>query len=197
MEEKFESLVQSILDHNYAVMDGFFEKQTTDGLRHNLLERQANGLLRQAGVGKQASFQRNVAVRNDVVSWLETDSTDPHERRFLDTVAAFYQYLNRTCYTGINGFECHYALYATGSFYKRHLDQFQSDRGRRFSMVAYLNDNWAPSDGGELVLYLPSGTVTLLPEAGRAVFFKADEIEHEVLPANRDRMSIAGWLLSL
>ena len=63
-------------------------------------------------------------------------------------------------------------------------------------MVTYLNEAWADDDGGQLLLYLPTGTVTILPIAGRVVFFKADEIEHEVMPARQARMSIAGWLLS-
>jgi len=150
-----------------------------------------------AGVGKNFTYQKNTKVRGDLISWLDENSRDPAERIFLDTVQQFCKYLNQTCFTGINGFEFHYALYKTGSFYKRHLDQFHLDRGRKFSMVTYLNEDWRPEYGGELVLYLEEGEVVIPPEAGKVVFFKADEIEHEVRPALRERMSIAGWLLSL
>jgi SM-20-related protein len=197
MDEKFECLIQGILDHHFASQASFFEKNLVSRLRNNLLERQAAGKMHPAGIGKHVNYQKNLKVRGDVISWIDETNPDSAEQAFLQTVEAFCRYLNRTCYTGITGFEFHYALYETGSFYKRHLDQFRQDRGRKFSMVSYLNDDWSPADGGQLVLYLPDGEVEVTPEPGRVVFFKADEIEHEVKPARRDRLSIAGWLLSL
>ncbi len=112
----------------------------------------------------------------------------------MEQVNSLIAYLNVTCYTGINDVEFHYAYYARGSFYKRHLDQFKTDSGRKFSLVTYLNDNWQPEDGGALVLYVDEKPITLYPNAGRTVFFKSELVEHEVKPSNRDRLSIAGWL---
>jgi SM-20-related protein len=34
-----------------------------------------------------------------------------------------------------------------------------------------------------------------VPEAGRLVCFRSDLIEHEVLPATRERYSLTGWAL--
>jgi SM-20-related protein len=45
-----------------------------------------------------------------------------------------------------------------------------------------------------LVLYKDGQEIKINPEAGRIVFFESDKIEHEVLPANRQRMSVTGWL---
>ena len=165
------------------------------GLRKNLLQRHTDGAMHPAGVGQRFTFQKNLKVRGDLISWIDEKNPDPAERHFLDQIEAFIEYLNRTCYTGINGYEFHFAFYETGSFYRRHLDQFQQDRGRKFSVVAYLNEDWANEDGGELVLYHDDGETIVRPHGGQAVFFKADEIEHEVRPALRDRLSIAGWLL--
>jgi SM-20-related protein len=197
MEEKFEALVQGIVEHNYATLPNFFSEELIAGLRNNLHHRYEWGLMHPAGVGKQATYQKNLKVRGDVISWIDENDPDEYEQAFFDIIQSFYQYLNRTCYTGINGFEFHYALYETGSFYKRHLDQFQHDRGRRFSVVTYLNDDWSAADGGQLILYLGHEEKIILPEGGRVVFFKADAIEHEVKLASKDRMSIPGWLLSL
>ena len=195
MDEKFEAIIEGILADNYATCEDFFDKKLVTGLRNNLIGRHADDRMHKAGIGRQDTSQQNIKVRGDVISWLEDDTVDPHERAFFDTIEAFYRYLNRTCYTGINGSEFHYALYEPGSFYKRHLDQFKHDSGRQISVVTYLNDDWADADGGELVLYLDSGEKTIRLQSGRAVFFKADEIEHEVKVANRGRLSIAGWLL--
>ena len=51
-----------------------------------------------------------------------------------------------------------------------------------------------PTYGGEFIGYTETGEITILPESQRAVFFKADEVKHEVRPANKPRMSIADWL---
>lgn len=197
MDSLFEELVQGLVEEGYGSTDGLFEPELIEGLRQNLLRRLEAGAMHPAGVGKHFTYQRNLQVRGDLISWLDEHPTDPFERRFLERVEAFVAYLNRTCFTALNGWEFHYARYDTGSFYKRHLDQFRHDRGRRFSLVTYLNPDWSPEDEGQLLLYLPQRTVELLPEAGQVVFFRADQVEHEVRPARRPRLSIAGWLLSL
>ncbi len=65
-------------------------------------------------------------------------------------------------------------------------------------MVLYLNKDWKTEDDGLLSLYpskMPQKDIS--PIAGRMVFFKSDEMEHEVHPSkSRDRKSIAGWLSS-
>lgn len=195
MHEKFEALIEGYLADDYATCEDFFDEKLIAALRKNLLKGHADGIMHRAGVGKQASFQQNQKVRGDVISWIENDSIEPSELAFMRIVEAFYRHLNQTCYTGINGCEFHNALYETGSFYKRHLDQFKQDSNRQFSLVTYLNEDWVDTDGGELVLYLSGEEKIIQPQGGRVVFFKADKIEHEVRPASRERMSIAGWLL--
>ena len=60
------------------------------------------------------------------------------------------------------------------------------------SLVAYLNDDWSVADGGALRLHLDDGAVDIAPLGGTAVCFRS-ELEHEVLPATRERLSIAAW----
>lgn len=193
METQFETLISGVLEHQYGFVDDFISPSLTESLRNHLLERFEAGEMKPAGIGQRFSYDRNLEVRGDVIFWLEKQH-NAAEKAFLEHIEAFIDYLNRTCYTGINAYEFHYALYAEGSFYKRHRDQFKSDQGRKFSLVTYLNQDWLPEDGGTLFLYPGDSTIGLLPEAGRAVFFKADEVEHEVKPAQRRRLSIAGWL---
>ena len=63
-------------------------------------------------------------------------------------------------------------------------------------MVLYLNQAWLPQDAGLLSLYpLLKPQTDIAPLEGRMVFFKSDEMEHEVHPSlTRERISIAGWL---
>ncbi len=194
MDEKFEWLVQGMMEHEYGTIDDFISPALVTSLRNNLLVRKEKGLMTNAGVGQHSSFQENAKVRMDQISWMEDDQKDPSEESYHRLLWAFIHYLNSTCYTGLNGFESHFAWYAKGSFYKRHLDQFKNDSGRKYSIVLYLNEQWMDCDGGELVMYKGDETITIAPLGGRIVFFESDRIAHEVLPAHRTRMSIAGWM---
>ncbi|MDQ6647670.1 MAG: 2OG-Fe(II) oxygenase, partial [Pseudomonadota bacterium] len=79
--------------------------------------------------------------------------------------------------------------------YARHLDRLRDNDARVISAVFYLNDDWLDSQGGALRLYLPNGsTRDIYPRAGSLLLFLSARFEHEVLPATRDRLSIACWM---
>lgn len=191
---KFEHLIDGLSERNFGIADDFITPELVTGLRHNLFALYEEGRMHPAGIGRKFSYQRNLKVRGDQIFWIDKDSTDHYEKLFNEQVNRFVDYLNRTCYTGINDFEFHYAFYEQGSFYKRHLDQFKVDHGRKFSLVTYLNDDWQENEGGKLSLYLNEQEISIYPFGGRSVFFKSDEVEHEVHVASRNRISIAGWL---
>ena len=107
---------------------------------------------------------------------------------------SFVNFLNRSCYTGITGYEFHYTLYEPGSFYKKHIDQFRNNDSRQYSMIMYLNTEWKKEDGGELRIHHTDSTQNISPVNGKMVFFKSNELAHEVLVTNKLRMSITGWL---
>lgn len=193
-EQLFEQLIEGIIDGNYGTSPSFLGENLVAGLYENIQNNIQAGKLRPAGIGNQNNFQNNHQIRTDAICWLEPRTTNEAERQFFQLIDAFVAYLNRTCFTNITDYEFHYAMYEKGAFYKRHKDRFKTDDRRKFSVVMYLNKNWQPEDGGALVVYTPNGTAQVLPEAGRVVFFKSDELEHEVLQANRTRYSITGWL---
>ena len=105
-------------------------------------------------------------------------------------------------FIGLFDYEIHFAHYPVGAFYKKHLDAFRCNRqqgqsNRVLSTVLYLNHAWQLGDGGELLLYAEDDDnkvlETILPECGRLVIFLSEKLPHEVLPAKRERKSIAGW----
>jgi SM-20-related protein len=64
------------------------------------------------------------------------------------------------------------------------------------SVVTYLNPAWVNSDQGELVIYADDHDrkgLKVVPLYGTIVVFLSEEFPHEVLQANRDRYSVAGW----
>ncbi len=193
-EEKYELLIEGMLAQGCAAVPGYWDTELVAGLRQNALDHLAAGRMQVAGVGQKTAYQHNEQIRGDSIKWIEPDSADVYERAFNEQLRAFVSYLNQTCYTGITDYECHYAAYAPGTFYRRHRDQFQQDKGRRFSLVTYLNTDWLPENGGHLVAYVPGDALEVLPMGGTQVFFRSDEVEHEVKMGNRLRLSIAGWL---
>ena len=194
MTDKFECLVQGMLDDEYGIVEDFISPALVVGLRNNLLARLDAGKMLQAGIGQHASFQENNAVRRDQISWIEDDQSDSSEKEYFRLLWDLVGYLNLTCYTGLNAFESHYAHYGPGSFYKKHTDTFKNNPSRKFSMISYLNEDWKEADGGQLMVYQNYNNQKIAPEQGTTVFFKSNELQHEVLVTQQQRMSITGWL---
>jgi SM-20-related protein len=113
----------------------------------------------------------------------------------LNRVEELIRFLNQALFLSLKDLEVHMTVYPVGSFYKRHLDQFKQDDHRKLSVICYLNNNWKVEHGGQLRMYLADKSLDAFPTAGKLVIFRSDQIEHEVLPATRPRMSITGWIL--
>ena len=150
--------------------------------------------MQHAGTGNNTIVDHNKLVRGDSIHWLDRAHNNVHENSFFDLMDRFVKYLNENCYTGITGYEFHYAMYAPGTFYKKHMDRFQNNDSRKFSMIMYLNTDWIEEDGGELCIHHKAELQNISPMNGKVVFFKSNELEHEVLLTNKNRMSITGWL---
>ena len=136
----------------------------------------------------------NKTVRSDEICWIN-DESEAGEN-WLNWASGLQQYVNRRLFLGLFSFESHFASYQKGDLYKRHLDAFKGQTNRVLSMVVYLNKEWSEEDGGELVLYQDEEDKTginVLPTFGTVVVFLSEEFPHEVLPAQKERFSIAGW----
>ncbi len=148
----------------------------------------------EAGVGRGENFRRNDFVRTDKIHWINKKSDAGNE--WLEWTDELRLFLNRHLFLGLFSFESHFAKYQPGSFYKRHQDAFKGEANRILSVVVYLNSGWTKGDGGELVLYHDTSDhvgTQVVPLMGTVVVFLSEEFPHEVLPALRDRYSIAGW----
>ena len=194
MDIAFETLIASYLEDKIGIASQFISDDLAQKLRQNLLVLEDQKNLVAAGIGNETKFVQNKKIRGDVIYWLDKSHNNPHETAFLSNIEAFISYLNASCYAGITGYEFHYSLYEAGTFYRKHLDQFQDNSSRAFSLICYLNENWKIEDGGELCIHQLNSNQHISPMQGKTVFFKSDELEHEVLVTNKRRMSITGWL---
>lgn len=197
MHEQFDLLIDSYLKSQVGIAPGFLSASLSNGLRQNILQLQHDEMMHPAGIGNAVLKDTTQKIRGDKIYWLDKNRKNDFEQEFLLLIENFITHLNSTCYTGINAYEFHYAVYEKGSFYRRHRDQFKNDSNRKYSLVAYLNKNWLEEDGGQLQVYQQETMQQIQPHAQTAVFFKSDVTEHEVTLANRSRMSITGWLKSV
>ncbi len=196
MEKIFNTLIDSFIADKVGIAEHFLDAPLAANLKANLVALYAQNQLKSAGTGNNEAVVQNKLVRSDMIYWLDRKHNDEFENAFFDLMDAFVLYLNRTCFTGITSYEFHYALYEKGSFYSKHLDQFQNNDSRKFSMIMYLNLDWKIEDGGELCIHHLDNLQNIPPTNGKSVFFKSSELVHEVLLANKARMSITGWLKS-
>lgn len=190
-----ERVADNLADNDHAVIDDFLNHDEIVSLRELVRFHLTNDNFKPAGIGRAEEFEVDRSVRGDYIKWLDPADARPAAANFLERINEMRQQLNRLLYLSMVDFECHLALYPPGSFYERHLDQFRNRNFRKLSFVIYLNENWQPGDGGELVLYLPEEDKAVEPLAGRMVLFRSDTLEHEVLVTNTDRLSITGWML--
>lgn len=199
LNAQYEQIIDGLMGQRYSIADGFFSATEIAALRQSLLQKYETEQFKKSAIGNQANEQVLNAVRGDFILWLNENEADSAEKAFFEKIHDFVQYLNRTCYMGIQKQEFHYALYPEGTFYKRHLDTFQNDKSRKLSVVCYLNDeDWKPEFGGELTIYTTENgaeqAIEVYPLAGRVVVFESQLLEHEVKPVKQPRLSITGWL---
>lgn len=147
-----------------------------------------------AGIGRGEDFLKTEFVRTDEICWI-TGESDAGSK-WIDWASRLQCFLNQRVFLGLFSFESHFAHYSPGSYYKRHYDAFRGEANRVLSVVTYLNPAWGHGDGGELVLYSDDQDhegLKIVPLYGTVVIFLSEEFPHEVLPATRDRYSVAGW----
>ncbi len=195
MDSHHESIADGLAGQGYAVLDHFLSAEEIDDILGLGIFDETSESFRKAGVGKSQHKHINESIRGDYIHWLDKNSAAPPLKRYLDKLAALSGSLNRSLFLSIKDHEVHLTIYPAGTFYKRHLDQFKKDDHRILSVICYLNRDWKETDGGQLRMYLPDHSVDVFPNAGRLVCFRSDLIEHEVLPANRERLSLTGWLV--
>jgi SM-20-related protein len=195
----YETIIDGLMADKYAIADNFFSADEVRTLRETILRRYNEEQFRKSAIGNHANEQVIDAIRGDFILWMDEEHATAQEGVFFDRINDFMSYMNRTCFMGLAEKEFHYAVYPPGTYYKRHLDTFKNDSRRKLSVVTYLNDeNWQPEYGGELTIYVDENgsekAIDIYPVSGRVVVFESQQLEHEVKPVKRDRLSITGWI---
>lgn len=193
--DKLNLIADGLVDRGFAIVDDFLSPLEVK----SILEQHEfkNGLLqfKRAGIGKLQDKQINEAIRGDYIQWVDRATAQPSLQVYLTKLHELISFVNQNLFLSLKDYEVHMTIYPTGSYYKRHLDQFKKDDHRKLSVICYLNENWKEEEGGQLRIYFPEKHIDVLPAAGRLVCFRSDQLEHEVLAATRPRLSLTGWIL--
>lgn len=189
----FDRIASELREKGLSIQENALSKGLAQQL-YSQINEIADGDFDDAGIGRNQNQTMNNAIRSDVIHWID-DSTEAG-KAWLEWAESLQRYLNRHLLLGLFSFESHFARYQAGAFYKKHQDAFQGQSNRIVSIVVYLNPDWSVDDGGELVITtneIKNESISVLPSFGTVVIFLSEEFPHEVLPAKRDRYSIAGW----
>ena len=187
-----EALAEALAGPGWAIAPGFLDATCWRELAALARGRDAGGEFRAAAVGAGAARAVRTDVRGDRILWVYAPALGVEQALFAQ-LEQLRLALNAALLLGALDVECHYAIYGAGARYARHLDRSPAGAERVVSLVLYLNDDWAAGDGGALRLYASDGVHDLVPAGGTLVLFASERIEHEVLPARRDRLSLTGW----
>ncbi len=184
---KFES-------EGWLIFPSFVSTMEAAALREILLSQVDAGEMKKAGIGRESGFMVNPQRRGDFIQWIDPAHSPAPTQRLLDLLGDLMRSLNRHFYLGLQDWECHYTHYPAGTRYERHVDRHQDGSARVISFVLYLNENWNPLNGGQLMLYPPhKEPVEIEPREGTLAVFLS-ETEHEVLLTSTPRLSITGWM---
>ena len=189
---EFRAAADALASDGWCAFAGLMDPAQTQALAVECAAMDDGKLLLPARTGAARSAS---PVRGDRTRWFAPGALSPAQQMFTDRLDALRVALNRELMLGLVECESHYAVYRPGAVYTRHLDRLRDNDARVLSAVFYLNQGWRETDGGALRLYLEDGsTQDVLPHAGTLVLFLSARFEHEVLPATRDRMSVACWM---
>lgn len=193
--DKLNVLVDEIASDGFSIVDDFLSQEEIDSILE--LDEFKKGLLqfKKAGIGNSGNKQINEGIRGDYIQWIDRETAPGPLLNYLSKLKVLISAVNQGLFLSLKDYEVHLTNYPTGSYYKRHLDQFKKDDHRKLSVICYLNKDWKEEEGGQLRIYHSNRELDVLPTAGRLVCFRSDLLEHEVLPAIRPRMSLTGWIL--
>lgn len=200
------TLAGALQDRGACWIAGWPDAGLRDALREDLRRLHATDGLSPAAVGRSDGRALRNDIRADATRWLDDPRCGAPAAEFLAHLGHIRTTLNRSLFLGLAECEAHYAAYPPGGGYARHRDRFRDSDARVVSWVTYLNADWSADDGGALRLYwgddnpgaespgnksLDDGSIDVSPVGGSICFLSG--LEHEVLPAMRERLSIAAW----
>lgn len=194
----FDSLVLNLEAKGWARAGEWLPDSLYQDLLSDCRSLEAAGVFSKAHIGKQETIQRREDVRGDFIYWLDLARFTSAQRQFWLELSLLRQALAKKLFMPLHYMEFHYAIYPPGTFYKKHVDQFQGSDHRQISFVFFLNPGWQKTDGGLLRIFSEAAPdrieAEIVPHIGDGIVFLSGSIPHEVTETMKKRYSITGWM---
>ncbi len=188
------TLADELVDKSWCEIKGFASTKIVCELRQHLLELEQEGKFVEAHTTTKS--HDGTKFRTDKTCWL-TAGENPATNSYFLLMKQLQEQLREELYLPITRTESLFAVYESGGYYQRHIDQPKKNGSRIISTVLYLNESWQTGDGGELFFYDQfmdkSPSVIIEPKAGNLIVFKSDVVIHEIVPSSKRRLSLATW----
>lgn len=160
-----------------------------------LIEYQDEKFFKKAAIGQTHLKSLEPTIRKSQISWIENWDEIPELLHINEILSLLMKGINEHFFLSLKRLESQFALYESGGFYKKHIDQHQKTKNRLVTCIFYLND--CP-DSGELVLYNKDNKKLvddiIFPQKGKMVIFFSGHIFHEVKKVDRERLGITTWM---
>jgi len=192
---RLNALLDDLAGPGWHIDREFLPEAQLQAVREECLATLAAGAFHAAGVGS-GQAQVHSEIRGDQIFWIEETTAGPALSDVLQRLEALRQAVNQALFLGLFDLEVHFAAYPPGAGYQRHVDRFRDDDRRALTLILYLNPpDWTTADGGQLRFWPDENAAPLdiEPAGGTLVVFLSDRFWHQVLPAQRQRLSLTGW----
>ncbi|MFT3708911.1 MAG: 2OG-Fe(II) oxygenase [Archangium sp.] len=180
-------MAESLGERGFFVANGFLGVELARAVRAQV----GSVELKRAGIKRSA--QLDDGVRTDEIAWLSSEESTGALAEAVKRFDALRLQVNELAWLGLRSFELQLAKYAPGAHYVRHRDAFPGQDNRRLTAIVYLNEGWAPRDGGELELFVEPEPLRVQPTLDRLVVFRSELVEHQVLEARAERWALTAW----
>lgn len=190
-------MFEDLAKDGWAASTQIFDKKFCIDLARECQNQHSQGRFQQAAIGRGVSKGTHAEIRGDHTRWIEENSSNSTERKFLAALRDISQALNATFFLGLKRFETHFALYPPGTGYDKHIDNHRGTGARTITFILYLNEHWKNGHGGELSLFDPDDEnrriAQVEPRLGTLVLFRSDLFPHQVEKSFQPRLSLTGW----
>ncbi|GAB4009811.1 MAG: 2OG-Fe(II) oxygenase [Bdellovibrio sp.] len=197
MIANFKRYIDELVEVGHFVSDDFIEHELAKELLKVAKQMKANNLFKPAKIGKGFTHQRQENIRGDLTAWVD-EKDSKAIARYREHILNFSREINRDLFLNLKSFECHFSFYPIGTFYKKHMDQFQGTSTRQLSCILYLNESYHEADGGELIIYDkkdPNKIEKIIrPQFNRFSCFLTESLPHEVKICHKERFALTGWV---
>ena len=195
-EGQLRELLDSLETPGIYINEHFIDLKYTQELKAFAQNNLAEDQFRSAKIGQTGHANDNPTIRSDQILWVSEFSGH------LNLVGLWLNELSTEIKNffrvSIKDIESHFSIYPAGSRYAKHCDCGPNDSARLFTFIFYLNSEWTPDDGGELIIYNPTNPTEVIykiaPNSGTFVIFRSDLFFHEVLISKKPRYTFTGWL---